>query len=57
MADTCKDEDGADNRHGDVPSDNLLPQHVGQTQEQGQRTDLTHSPGSVGMVAKEEVER
>ncbi len=40
-----------------MPRDDLLPQHVGQTQQQGQGTDLTHSTGTVGMVAQEEVER
>ena len=57
MHDACKDEYRADDGDGNVPGDDLLPQHVCQAQQECQATDFTQGTGSSGMVTDEEVER
>ena len=44
--DTTKHEYGKQNRYRNVPSDNLLPQHIYQTDNQRQLADFTDTAGT-----------
>ena len=57
MEQSRKDKHRSNNADRDVPGDNLLPQHISQTNEQCQCTNLTHSPSTVRMTAKEKTQR
>ena len=50
---SAEDEDGGDDAHGDVPRDDLLPQHVSQSDEKGQGAHLANGTGAVRHVSKE----
>ena len=56
MHESAENKYRADNRYGDVPGDDFLPQHVGQTQKQRQGADFTQRTTPGGMIADEEVE-
>ena len=54
MHQTCEHEDSTDDADGDMPGDDLLPEHIHKSQQQSQCTNLTHRSSTVGMVTEEE---
>ena len=57
MQQRCEYEYSTEDRDGDMPGNDLPPQHIEEADDQCQCTDLTHRAGTIGMVAEEEVER
>ena len=54
MHQTAENEYGSDDADWNMPGDDLLPEHVSQTEQEGECTNLTGSTGTEGIASSTE---